>query len=469
MKRLWAGLALASLAATSLAAATARRTLHLGDVTASLALAADPPRVGENRIDLTLAGPAGQPLDGAQVTFVWDMPAMGAMPEMRGNGEVKPEGGGRYAITFPLAMNGDWFLTLGIDTPGRAHQEVKMKVAPGRPGLGVDDAGAASGNAIVVPPGRQQLIGVTFGTVAPRPLAISLRAAGRVEVDERNLAEVTLKYEAFVQKLLVAETGKTVRRGQPLAVVYSPDLLAAEEELAAARRSGAAGPLAAGLERRLAYWDLSPAQVQAIERGKADGRLTIVAPTAGVVIDKNVVEGTRVEPGTSLYRIGNLGRVWVQAAVAERDAGFLSVGQPARVRLPALPEPLEARVAFVAPMVDEKTRTLEARLEIKNPRLALRPGMFADVDIQAPLGTRLSVPDGALLLSGEHRYAFVDRGGGRLQPVEVEVGAQAGDLVEVRAGLAAGDRVALGATFLLSSEAKLRDALPRWGTPGTAR
>ena len=463
MTRLWGGLALAWLMVAPLGAATGRRSITLGDLTVSAALAPDPPRVGENRIDLTLADPAGQPVDGAKLTFVWDMPAMGAMPEMRGTGEVKPQGAGRYAITYPLSMNGDWFLTLGIDAPGRPHQELKMKVAPGRAGVAIDDVGATSGNTIVVPPGRQQLIGVTFGTVAARPLAVSLRAAGRVEVDERNLAEVTLKYEAFVQKLLVAETGKTVRRGQPLAVVYSPDLLSAEEELAAARRSGAAGPLAAGLERRLAYWDLSPAQVQAVERGKADGRLTIVAPVAGVVIDKNVVEGTRVEPGTSLYRIGNLGRVWVQAAVPERDAGFLSVGQPARVRLPALPEPLEARVAFVAPMVNEKTRTIEARLEIKNPRLALRPGMFADVDIQAPLGTRLSVPDAALLLSGEHRYAFVDRGGGRLQPVEVQVGAQAGDLVEVRAGLAAGDRVALGATFLLSSEAKLRDALPRWG------
>ncbi len=190
--------------------------------------------------------------------------------------------------------------------------------------------------------------------------------------------------------------------------------------------------------------------------------MTIVAPAAGVVIEKNVVEGTRVMAGSSLYRIGNLGRVWVQADVAERDAMFLAVGQAARVRLPALPEALEARVAFVAPMVNPKTRTLEARLEIKNPRQALRPGMFADVQIDAALGTRLSVPDGALLLSGEHRYAFVDRGNGRLQPVEVQVGAQAGDFVEVRGGLAAGDRVALGATFLLSSEAKLRDALPRW-------
>jgi membrane fusion protein, copper/silver efflux system len=305
---------------------------------------------------------------------------------------------------------------------------------------------------------------VTFGTVERRPLATTLRAAGRVEVDERNLAEVTLKYEAFVQKLFVAETGKAVRRGQPLAVVYSPDLLSAQEELLAARRSGAAGALTSGLERRLAYWDLSPAQLQAIEKsGRADGRVTIVAPGSGVVIEKNVVEGARVEPGTSLYRIGNLGRVWVQAAVAERDASFVSVGQPARVRLPALPEPLEARVAFVAPMVNDKTRTIEARLEIKNPRLALKPGMFVDVQIDAPLGSQLSIPDAALLMSGEHRYAFVDRGGGRLQPVEVEVGAQAGDYVVVRSGLAAGDRVAIGATFLLSSEAKLRDVLPRWG------
>jgi membrane fusion protein, copper/silver efflux system len=116
-------------------------------------------------------------------------------------------------------------------------------------------------------------------------------------------------------------------------------------------------------------------------------------------------------------------------------------------------------------MVDEKTRTIEARLELKNPQLALKPGMFADVVIEAPLGTRLAVPDSALLFSGEHRYAFVDRGGGRLEPVEVEVGAQTGSYDEVRRGLSPGDRVATGATFLLSSEAKLRDALPRWRTP----
>ncbi|HVY38316.1 MAG TPA: efflux RND transporter periplasmic adaptor subunit [Polyangia bacterium] len=455
---------LLSLTLVAAPAWAAGRTARLGDLTVTVTPAPDPPRAGENRLELALADPTGAPVDGAKLALVWDMPAMGAMPEMRGRGAVQAAGKGRYVVGYPLSMEGDWFLTLSIEAPGRPPRELKMKAATGRSGIAIEETDPSTANAIVVSPARQQLIGVTFGTVEPRPLATTLRAAGRVEVDERNLAEVTLKYEAFVQKLFVAETGKSVRRGQPLAVLYSPDLLSAEEELLAARRAGAAAPLAGGLERRLAYWDLTPAQLQAVEKsGHADGRVTIVAPASGVVIEKNVVEGARVEPGTSLYRIGNLGRVWVQAAVAERDASFVSVGQPARVRLPALPEPLDARVAFVAPTVNDKTRTIEARLEIRNPRLALKPGMFVDVQIDAPLGSRLSVPDSALLLSGEHRYVFVDRGGGRLQPVEVEVGAQAGDFAEVRSGLAAGDRVATGATFLLSSEAKLRDVLPRWG------
>jgi Cu(I)/Ag(I) efflux system membrane fusion protein len=184
------------------------------------------------------------------------------------------------------------------------------------------------------------------------------------------------------------------------------------------------------------------------------------------VLDKPVVEGAHVMPGTNLYRIGNLGSVWVQAAIYERDVPFVWLGQPAKVSLPSLGGgPSDARVAFVAPTVDEKTRTLEARLELTNPKLLLKPGMFVDVLIEAPLGVRLSVPDSALLMSGQHRYAFVDRGEGKLEPVEVEIGALAGEYDEVKSGLAKGDRVATGATFLLSSEAKLRDALPRWRAP----
>jgi Cu(I)/Ag(I) efflux system membrane fusion protein len=461
---------LVTLAALSLATparATTPVTAPLGDLTAAVSIDPERPRTGENHLTVTLRDVAGRPVDGAQLGFVWDMPAMGAMPEMKGAGQVRALGGGRYLVTYALAMNGDWFLSLGVDVPGHPHAELKMKVATMRPGITIEGAGAGDGGGgIRVSPERQQLIGVTWGVVEARPLSVTLRAAGRVEVDERNLADVTLKYEAYVEKLFVAETGKAVRRGQPLASVYSPDLLAAESEYLGAHRSGASGPLLEALERRLAYWDLSPAQIAAVANaGKADGRLTVTAPASGVVLDKAVVEGAHVQPGTALYRIGNLGRVWIQAAVYERDAMFVAVGQPARVSFPAMPAPYLARVTFVAPTVDPKTRTIEARLEVRNASLALRPGMFADVIIAAPLGTRLAVPDAALLMSGEHRYAFVDRGQGRLEPVEVQLGALAGDWDEVRGGLAAGDRVATGATFLLSSEAKLRDALPRW-SPG---
>lgn len=456
-------LAAAVLLWPATAGATSSRTARVGDLTVELALDPDPPRTGENRLIVGLKDQAGEPIEGAALAFVWDMPAMGSMPEMKGIGQVKASPGGRYLVTYPLPMNGDWYLTLGIDAAGHGHQQLEMKVATTRPGISIEKAGGGEGeHVILVSPARQQLIGVTFGTVEPRPLSLALRAAGRIEVDERNVADVTLKFEAYVQKLHVAETGKAVRQGQPLAVIYSADLLSAEEELLGAIRGGGAGPLSAALERRLAYWDLKPAQIEAIKKAdRADGRLTVSAPASGVVLEKGVVEGARVEPGTPLYRIGNLGRVWVQAAVYERDAGQVSVGQPARVSVPAQ-APLEARVAFVAPTVDARTRTIEARLELRNPGLALKPGMFADVIIEAPLGTRLSVPDSALLISGEHQYAFVDRGQGRLEAVEVEIGARAGDYVEVRAGLSPGDRVATGATFLLSSEARLRDALPRW-------
>ena len=179
-----------------------------------------------------------------------------------------------------------------------------------------------------------------------------------------------------------------------------------------------------------------------------------------------MVTGSRVMPGDVLFRIGNLGRVWVQAQFYESEASFVAVGQAAMVSVPAVPgDRIEGRVSFVAPRVDEKSRTLEARIEVANPRLLLKPGMFADVRVERSLGNLLSVPSTALLVSGEHRYAFVERGQGRLQPVEVVAGASAGELTEVRSGLVEGDRVVIGPTFLLGSEARLRDALPRWSAP----
>jgi len=268
----------------------------------------------------------------------------------------------------------------------------------------------------------------------------------------------------------VSETGKAVRAGEALLTLYSPDLLSAEEEfLEAARVASDEGTkaLQSASGRRLRLWGMNEADLQRLRaRGKSEGRLTLRSPASGVVLEKNVVVGSRVMPGDVLYRIGNLGRVWVLAQFYESEAPFVTVGQPALVSLGAVPgEKIEGRVSFVAPRVEEKTRTFQARIEVSNPRLLLKPGMFADVRVQHSLGKVLSVPSATLLMSGEHRYAFVQREEGKLQPVEVMTGATAGDFTEVLSGLAEGDRVVIGPTFLLGSEAQLRDAMPRWSAP----
>jgi Cu(I)/Ag(I) efflux system membrane fusion protein len=351
-------------------------------------------------------------------------------------------------------------------------------VSPPRRGFSLESGGAPAGGgesagggkALEVSPYRQQLLGVRFASVAERELTRLLRGFGVVDVDERQLADVTLKYEAYVESLAVAETGRDVRAGEPLLRLYSPDLLSAEEEfLEAARLAGEQGASAVqtAAARRLRLWGLSDSDLQRLrESGHSDGRLTLRSPATGVVLQKDVVVGSRVMPGEVLYRIGNLGRIWVQAQFYESEAPFVAVGQQTSVTLSALPgEVIQGRVSFVAPRVDEKTRTLAARIEIPNPKLLLKPGMFADVRVERSLGKVLSVPTSAVLMSGEHRYAFVQREAGRLEPVEVRTGASAGDFIEVRSGLQQGDHVVVGPTFLLGSEAQLRDAMPRWSAP----
>lgn len=466
----------------------------VGDMTASVSIDPDPPGTGDNTLWITLRDASGSPVPGAKLDFEYDMPAMGpSMPEMKGGGKITDAGDGRYRVDYSLPMLGDWRVSVGISAPGHAPAELRMKVSPphrgftleteetgtpesgGTPAMTAGTAGrptTASGKLLNLGRTREQLIGVTFAPVERRPLTASLRAPGIVDVDERQLSDVTLKYEAYVERLLVGETGKSVKKGQPLVEIYSPDLLSAEQELVQARRAKQSdtpggNELLRAARERLSQWDLTPAQIDAVEReGRADGRVIVHAPASGVVLDKPAVVGMHAMPGMMLYRIGNLGNVWVQADLYEFDAPFVALGQTASAFIPALGGGTDAalvgKVTFVAPTLDEKTRTLRARLEFPNATLRLKPGMYADVRIEAPLGERLVVPERALLLSGEHRYAFVDRGNGRLQAVEVRTGVQSGEWMEVEAGLSTGERVAVDATFLLGSEATLRDALPKW-------
>ncbi len=467
------------LAAVLMFAACAKKkdhegALHVGDMLVRLSLDPDPPRAGDNVLNVELRDAQGKPIDGAQLGFVYDMPAMGSMPEMKGGGDAKAMGGGKYQITYPLPMLGDWTLTLAIEAPGHPHAELRFKVSPPRKGYTVESSGATpmregAPQRLEIGPERQQLIGVVFAKVERRPLSLSLRASGRVEVDETQVHDVVLKYDAYVEKLFVDQTGQSVRAGQPLLVLYSPDLLSSERDyLVAVKSGGLAGSeqLVRAAEERLKLWGLSNAQIADLrKRGTAEPRVTIRSPADGTVLEKNVVAGTKAMAGNALYRVGNLGRIWVLADVFESDAPYVRPGVPATMTLPyASGVTWKGTLQFVYPTVDEKTRSIRARLAFPNAGLALKPGMFADVKIEVPLGTRLAVPDNALLASGEHRYAFVKRGEGALQATEVKVGAL-GDYDEVLDGLVEGEEVATQATFLLSSEAQLRGSLPRWSNP----
>jgi Cu(I)/Ag(I) efflux system membrane fusion protein len=448
--------------------------LHVGSLLLQLRLDPDPPRAGENVLHVEVLDAQGKPVDGAQVGFIYDMPAMGAMPEMKGGGDVKALGGGQYDIKYSLSMAGNWTVTLGIDAPGNPHAELRLGISPPRKGYTVEARGAMSARegapqTLELSPERQQLIGVVYAKVERRPLSLTLRASGRVEVDETRVSDVVLKYDAYVDRLFVNQTGQRVRKGGALLSLYSPELLSAEQDyLVALRTKGVPGSeqLARAAEERLRAWNLDESQLAALRnRGNTEPRLTIHSPADGTVLEKNVVAGAKAMAGTVLYRIGNLGRIWVVADLFESDAPYVKPGLPATLTLPfAGGTALRGTVQFVYPTVDEKTRSIRARLVFPNAQLSLKPGMFGDVKVEVPLGSRLSVPDDALLASGEHRYAFVKRGAGELQAKEVKVGAL-GDFDEVLGGLVEGEEVATQATFLLSSEAQLRSALPRWSSP----
>src|SRR5882762_1214937 len=209
--------------------------LHAGDLLVEVKLDPETPRAGDNMLRLTVKDAQGKPVDGARVGLVYDMPAMGAMPQMKGNGESKPLGDGTYDVSYSLSMLGDWYVTVAIEASGHPSAELRLKVSPPRKGYTVESRGSTGGaresgpRMLEITAERQQLIGVSFAKVDRRPLSLSLRASGRVEVDETQLADVVLKYDAFVEKLLVDHTGQPVKAGQPLLTLYSPELLASEQ------------------------------------------------------------------------------------------------------------------------------------------------------------------------------------------------------------------------------------------------
>jgi Cu(I)/Ag(I) efflux system membrane fusion protein len=305
-------------------------------------------------------------------------------------------------------------------------------------------------------------------------LADQVRAVGVVAFDETRVAGVTAKFGGYVERLYVDFTGRPVRAGEPLAEIYSPELVAAQEELLLAARleadlgnrtlpgtpAGSAN-LVAAARQRLRLWDVSDAQIEEVlASGRARRTLTLYAPVTGVVVEKKVLSGDAIQPGQPLYTIADLSRVWVEAELREADAGLVREGAAATLELQAFPgRPIAGRVEYVYPTVAQQARTLRARIAVANPDGRLKPGMYATVRLVTPTRAALTVPATAVLNTGERRVVFVDLGGGRILPQEVEIGRAAGEYVEVLFGLEPGQRVVTSAQYLLDSESNLSEVM----------
>ncbi len=353
----------------------------------------------------------------------------------------------------------------------------EVNPVPGKDSMGMDmvpvyeDETAAETAIISIDPVTIQNMGIRTGVVSQGPLRRTIRTVGIIDYDETALADVTTKFKGWVEKLYVNATGEQVHRGEPLFEIYSPELYSAQVEYLLALRASETGgltsssPLRASARLKLKYYDVSDEQIAELEKTREPRKtLRAAAPIDGFVIEKMVVEGQMVEAGMNMYRLANLGLVWVYAQIYEQDLGFIQLGQEALVRLSYLPDRhFRGRVTYIYPTLDEKTRTAKVRMEFHNPGFFLKPGMFASVELRVELEpAAVLVPDMAVLRSGDKNTVFVALEGGRFEPRTVELGLSAeNDMYQVLSGLREGERVVTSGQFMLDSESQLREAIQK--------
>lgn len=303
-------------------------------------------------------------------------------------------------------------------------------------------------------------LGISFVRAATRPVRASIRLTGALTYAEPRRSYVNARITGWVEQLSADYVGKPVRAGEVLLAVYSPELVSGQEEYLAARRLGDATLMAAA-RRRLTLWDIPEQEIAELERdGQSRRTLELRAPRSGEIAEKMVILGQAIHAGDNLFLIADRSALWVNVAVFEVDAPVVQVGTPVSVSIGALPgRRYPGRVSFIQPMVDEKTRTLTARVEVTNHDGQLRPGMYATVELVPPALSALSVPLEAVLPTGTSNLVFVNRGDGSFMPREVTVGARGDSLIEIREGLKAGDEVVASATYLLDSESNLAAAM----------
>lgn len=341
-----------------------------------------------------------------------------------------------------------------------------------------NDISAMPVGTVEITPEKQQLIGVKYGYVEKGGGSRTIRAVGKVAFDETRIQHIHTKVEGWIDQVFVGYTGQLVTKGQPLMTVYSPDMLASQQELllaAKARDTMKNNPLPIAFDqsesllkaarRRLELWDLSAAQIdQVLKTGDPIKNITLYSPISGYVTDRKAFPQLKVMPETDLYTVVDLRGVWIMADLFEYEAPNIRVGQNARVSLQAVPgKVFMARINYIQPQVDPTTRTLKVRLDMDNPGLILKPDMYANVELQVNLPVQLTVPADAVLNAGERKTVFVDRGNGFFEPRQVKTGERNGDRIQILSGLSGGERIVTSGNFLIDSESQMKAAAAGMG------
>jgi membrane fusion protein, copper/silver efflux system len=322
-------------------------------------------------------------------------------------------------------------------------------------------------------PQRMQNIGVIVGTAQMKAVSNDVRVTGNVDVDERRLATVQVRFPGWIRKMFVDATYDYVRKGQPLFTIYSPDLVTTEQEYLLARKNrqelqhSSVSDVAMGAEtlvgaakERLQQWEVPPSEIAKLEStGKVITEITINSPVSGYITERNALPNMYVQPESKLYSVADLSTVWVYAQVFQTDVGRIKPGNPAIVTVDAYPgKTFMGRVDSILPQVDMNTRTVRVRLVFSNPGLLLKPGMFVNAVLKAPAGRSLTITASSVFHSGTRNLVFINKGEGNFEPREVELGSRVGDDYVVLKGLKEGESLVTSANFLIDSEAQLQAA-----------
>jgi RND family efflux transporter MFP subunit len=329
-------------------------------------------------------------------------------------------------------------------------------------------------------PERMQSIGVKTGIVEYKQLSDDIRATGSVDIDERLLSNVQVRYPGYIRKVFANATYQYVRKGEPLFTIYSPDLVATQQEYLLARQNqkslsastvdgvaSGADSLSAAAEQRLEQWEVPASEIAKLrETGKPVTDLTINSPVAGYITERNALPNMYAEPSTRLYTVADLSRVWVHAQIFQTDVGRVKPGDVAQITVDSYPgRAFSGQIEEILPQVDMTTRTVRVRLAIANPGLKLKPGMFVNVDLKTNMGRQLVIPASAVFQSGTRQLVFLNHGNGSLEPKEITTGARVGDDLIVLKGLQPHQSIVTSANFLIDSESQLQSAADSFAPP----